>query len=277
VRGRTGDGPDDRERVERLLADAATRAQWPPTPDLAPAVLARLGSPAALNVRPAVVARIDRNAAPHASGRGRLRLAGALALAATLALAIAGIAGALGFRVPGLEIVRVAETPAVVTPPAGTGLDLGSPIPVADAAARDGPRLRLPASLPAPTTAFAVGTGDRAVVTVAWRAEPGQPTLEGTDLRLTLTALEGGVDDDLVRKVVGPGTTVEPVVIGADHGWWIAGGPHTVLVRGLDGGIETLRSAVAGDTLVFAREGTLYRLESSLGRDATVEVARSMP
>ena len=43
-----------------------------------------------------------------------------------------------------------------------------------------------------------------------------------------------------------------------------------------DSTIGVLRAAIAGDTLVFARDGTLYRLESSLGRDATIDVARSM-
>jgi hypothetical protein len=276
VSGRMDPLADDRA-VERLLAAAATRTEWPPTPDLAPRVVARLDALGVPDVRPSVVARIERSGPPGTTRRGRLRLAGALALAAALALALAGIAAALGFRLPGLEIIRVAETPAVVTPPAGAGLDLGQPVPVADAIARDRPRLRLPASLPAPTTAFVMGTGASSIVTVAWRAQPGERALDGTDLALTLTALEADVNEDLVRKVVGPGTTVEPVMVGDDRGWWIAGAPHTVLVLVPGGGIESLHSAVAGDTLVFAREGTLYRLESSLGRDRTLEVAASMP
>jgi hypothetical protein len=38
-----------------------------------------------------------------------------------------------------------------------------------------------------------------------------------------------------------------------------------------------VRSALAGDTLLFARDGTLYRLVSALGMDATLDIARSMP
>ena len=48
-------------------------------------------------------------------------------------------------------------------------------------------------------------------------------------------------------------------------------------MRQPDGDIGIVRSALAGDTLLFAREGTLYRLESALGKDATLEIARSMP
>ena len=60
------------------------------------------------------------------------------------------------------------------------------------------------------------------------------------------------------------------------RGWWIAGAPHEILVLRPDATVGVLRAAIAGDTLVFARDGTLYRLESSLGRDATLEVARSL-
>jgi hypothetical protein len=43
-----------------------------------------------------------------------------------------------------------------------------------------------------------------------------------------------------------------------------------------DGTAGILTSRLAGDTLVFARDGTLYRLESALGRDPTLEIAASL-
>jgi hypothetical protein len=43
-----------------------------------------------------------------------------------------------------------------------------------------------------------------------------------------------------------------------------------------DGTAGVLSAALAGDTLVFTRDGTLYRLESALGRDATLAIAASM-
>ena len=64
--------------------------------------------------------------------------------------------------------------------------------------------------------------------------------------------------------------------MGGDRGWWIAGAPHDLLVLRSDGTAGVLTSRLAGDTLVFARDGTLYRLESALGRDATLEIAASL-
>jgi hypothetical protein len=113
-------------------------------------------------------------------------------------------------------------------------------------------------------------------VTLAWRAEPGQPTLEDSDLALTLMAVAGTTDERFIKKALGTGTTVEPVNVGGDRGWWISGLRHAITFLRPDGEGGVLTSALAGDTLVFARDGTLYRLESALGRDATIAIAESL-
>jgi hypothetical protein len=207
--------------------------------------------------------------APSTHGR-RLRLVRALALAVIAALLIAGLATALGYRLPGIDILFVDELP-----PAGTGLDLGSPVPLAEARAGEPPRILVPAALPEPETAFVLGVGARRIVTLAWRAREGEPALPGTDLSLAVMAVPGYTDATFLTKMLGPGTTIEPVAVGGDRGWWIAGAPHDLLIRRSDGTAGALTSRLAGDTLVFARDGTLYRVESALGRDATLEAAAS--
>jgi hypothetical protein len=247
-------------------------AVWPPTPDLRAAVARRLTVPAAPDIRPGVVRRIEdgpRGAAVRP--RPSVRIARSLLLAAAIALVAAGLATALGFRLPGLEIRQVPSLP-----PAGAGLDLGSPIPIDNALARGAPHVLVPAALPRPDVAFERQAGDHDVLTLAWRADPGEATIPGSDLALSLLAVEGGTDDALVTKLVGPGTTVERVRVGGDPGWWISGAPHELLVRVPGGAIDTVRSSLAGDTLVFARDGTLYRLESALGRDRTIAIAESL-
>ena len=136
-------GIDDQAIARRLEAAAAETA-WPATPDLRSAVVARItgaDAPPAPDLRDGVLGRI------RARPAGRtLR---PLLLAVALALAVAGLAVGLGFRLPGVEIERVA-----VTPSAGAGVDLGSPIPVAEALAATEPRVRVPASLPMPDGAW---------------------------------------------------------------------------------------------------------------------------
>lgn len=249
-----------RDRLDLPLAEAARDAAWPATPDLRAGVMGRLGT-----VPPA---------APARARVGRPRLLRAVALAALLAILAAGAAVALGYRLPGLDIVFDG---AVTPPPAGSDLVLGAPMPVVEATAADRPRVLVPATLPAPDTAYRGGSTADPVVTLAWRADPGAPTLTGsTDLALVVMAVPGDVEEAFLSKVLGPGTTIEPVTVGGDRGWWISGAPHELLYLDPRREAKVLRSVVAGDTLVFARDGTLYRLESALGRDRTLEIAGSM-
>ena len=251
--------------VEGALRMAAASANWPATPDLSSRVLARIEA-GAEGARSAPTAR-----------RTRLRLVSALALALVTLLVLAGIAGALGFRLPGLEIVVVESLPPASSgPPAGSGLDLGSPIPLAEARAIDRPRVLLPAGLPEPDVAYVLGAGDRRIVTLAWHAEPGQPTIPSSDLALSLMAVPGGTDDALLKKLVARSSSIDPVSVGGDRGWWISGAPHEIFVVRPDGNVDMVTSALAGDTLLFARDGTLYRLESALGRDATIAIAEGL-
>ena len=96
---------------------------------------------------------VRRSGRPSAHGR-RLRLVRALAVAVIAVLLLAGLATALGYRLPGLDILFVDELP-----PAGTGLDLGSPVPLAEARAGEPPRVLVPAALPEPETAYVLGDG----------------------------------------------------------------------------------------------------------------------
>jgi hypothetical protein len=250
----------DEQRIEALLRSAAATVSWPVTPDL----------------RPVVLARIAEGASPvTATGPGRVPRRVVLVrsvLVALLALIVlAGVATALGFRLPGLDIMFVERLP-----PAGTGLDLGSPVPLAEVRDGESPRVLVPAALPEPESAFVLGAGDRRMVTLAWRAAPGERTLAGGDLSLTLMAVPGSTDEGFLTKLLGPGTTIEPVGVGGDRGWWIAGAAHDLLVERPDGTVGLVTVTMAGDTLVFARDGTLYRLESALGRDRTLEIASSL-
>ncbi|OGO54859.1 MAG: hypothetical protein A2V85_00475 [Chloroflexi bacterium RBG_16_72_14] len=257
----------DERQVETQLRAAAAAVAWPPTPDLRSAVVARIA-------RDGLVPGPAASPVPSGVARPRpamLRLARPLAVALLALLVLAGVAAALGFRLPGLEILRTDQVP-----PAGAGLDLGSPVPLADALARDQPRVRIPAALPPPDTAYELGAGDRRIVTLAYRATAGQATLAGSDLALTVMAVPGSLDERLITKLVGPGGTIEPVSVDGSPGWWIAGAPHEILVLRPDGEVGVVTSALAGDTLLFARDGTLYRLESALGREATIAIAESM-
>jgi hypothetical protein len=249
--------------VEMLLRAAATTATWPETPDLRSRVVSRVAEAAG---------GADLEPRPRPLRRPSVRRGvTVVALALVAALALAGVAGALGFRLPGVEI-----RPVPSLPPAGAALDLGSPVPLDDARAFGQPRVLAPAAMPPPDVAYVLGAGDHRIVTLAWRAADGASTLVGSDLAMTVMAIPGTLDETLVTKLVGRGSAIEPVAMNGGRGWWISGAPHELMVVRPDGSIGVAYASLVGDTLVFERGGTVYRLTSTLGRDRTIEVAESL-
>jgi hypothetical protein len=89
-------------------------------------------------------------------------------------------------------------------------------------------------------------------------------------------AVEGRADGPYLTKALGPGTHIEPVTVDGDPGWWISGPVHALLYPRPGGDAGVLDTRLVGNALVFSRDGTLYRLESALGRDATLAIAQSL-
>ena len=264
--------------VEARLLAAAAAATWPGTPDLRGPVLARIEA-VTPDLRVPVVARIAGSRPDPEPPTGppnrpirpmRRPLLRGVGFALVGVIALAGVAAALGYRLPGLDIGFVPSLP-----PAGAAFDLGSPVPLEEARTGE-PHLLLPSVLPAPSTAWEVGAGDRRIVTLAWRAEPGQQTLEDSDLSLLLMAVKGRADGTFFTKALPPGARIEPVTVDGEQGWWISGAVHELLFQRPDGNAGTLTTRLVGDTLVFSRDDVLYRFESALGKDATIAIAESL-
>ena len=261
--------------VDARLRAAATDATWPAAPDLRDAVLARIAATPATRATTAVPG------AARPAPRPRLSFARALVLAILALIALAGVAAALGFRLPGLDIVFVDRIPTA-SGATGPGVDraellLGSPVPIADAVAGgERPAVRLPAALPPPTTAWVLGSGEERIVTVAWAAKEGEPSIQASGLALVQTMAPGRLDRQFLQKALGPESTIELAKVGDDIGWWIGGASHELFIVNPDGDVGPLESRLAGDVLVFARDGTVYRLESALGKDATIAIAETL-
>ena len=113
-------------------------------------------------------------------------------------------------------------------------------------------------------------------VALVWAASDRLPTTTEPGVGLILTQFLGTIDDGMFTKILGPGTTVEPVQVGALHGYWITGQPHQFFYEGPNGFVDASRRTV-GDVLLWADGPITYRLETSLGRDAAIALAESMP
>jgi hypothetical protein len=295
---------DDAQLIERL-ADLSGRLAWPATADLADRVMASLQSTPATG-RPAPIAGRGPlgRLGELVGGSGRVALPGGrrvarrsllIALVALLIVAVA--AAALGIGVPGIRIefggppgptagqtrgpaasgVRSADSPgaspsgAIATPVSGAtppGDELGPSVSL-DQARRDaGFGLLLP-------TAPGIGTPTE----VHLNGVPpfGRVTLIYQD-RTTLTEFLGAVQPDAFQKVIGGGTTVDPVRVGGADGWWIEGAPHELMIlyRDADGVGRWRQVTVTGHVLIWQAGTVTLRLDTPLDRTSAIALGASL-
>ena len=208
--------------------------------------------------------------------RGGKRVLVAAAVAA--AVAIAGVMATPGSRDAvadwlGIGSVRVTYT-GEIPDDTGHAYDLGSPVSLADAADRATWPLAAPSGIGDPDGAF-VGRPARSV-TLVWAASAELPEVDDSGIGLLIGAIPGVTDAGAVTKQATAGTTVELVRVGDSPAYWIAGDPHRLVVTDPDGLIVTDATRLAGNTLLWTDGDVTYRLESSLDREQTVDLASDM-
>jgi len=249
--------------LERQLALLRDELAWPPTPDLATAVGARV---AAEPARPGPRGWRGWPSALVTSRRAAAGLAAAVALlviAATLAAA-PGVRARIE-RFLGIGAVRIERVDRLPDMSPSAGLGLGERTTLA-AARRIAP-VPVPTitALGAPDAVYvdrrALGAGSASLV---YLARPGLPAATGR-IGALLTTLPGG-DPAIVKKLLGAGTRVESVDVDGGFGVFISGDAHVVAPP----------NRLAGNTLLWVRGDTTYRLETALGRDAALRLARSV-
>jgi len=269
--------PDD--ELGAALGALAPAVAWP-----APR-LAADGPDLATRVRARIVAE-----PPHAAPRGWFSFGPArraLVLAIVALVVLAAVAGAVAFGVPGIRLIfgdpggtpppavaTLAPTPTGSAPPAGSSLDLGERVDPETAAERAGFPVRLPAdpALGAPDAVYVSGRDEVALVWAPTDELP--PTIE-SDIGLLLMQFRGSVSPEPIGKIIGSGTTVEPVRI-ADGGYWIDGDPHTYFYVSPDGDLVEENRRWVGDALIWQDGEMTYRIETSLGKDAAIRIAESL-
>ena len=238
------------------------------------------------------------------------RLVRGLVLAVLAAIAIAAVAGAIGVVLPGIRIFPAPASVPVSTPPASipsagssTGGAIGpspsppftpTPTPIPTIASPLGSNLGLgdpvaiesleeavdfPLSVPPrgrfgpPTTAWIRD----ARLTLVWTATPTLPATAEPGVGLILSQFRGAVDEAYFAKLLDQGTTISTVLVGGETGYWISGAPHEIVYVDDRGEPQFDSRRSVGDTLLWARGGVTFRLESGLGRAATIDLAASMP
>jgi len=230
---------------------------WPPTPDLASAVQAR-------------VAREPRRQRRRAWVPGRLVPAVVALLLVLLAFG-ALLAASPGVRATlrdwlGIGSVRITRVQRLPDISPARQLALGRRATVAQANAHLGSPIATVRGLGAPDAIY-VGDGPPARVSLVYAARPGLPP--GTaGVGALLDELQGDALP-FVEKFVAGNVPITRVRVNGARGYFIAG-QHTVNLP------DELRPRLAGNTLVWLHDAVTYRLETRLGRDAALRLARTV-
>ena len=230
---------------------------WPPTPDLATVVQAR----------------VAREPQRRRRGAGRPAwLAPAVAAVVVLLLALGAVLAAspsvratvrdwLG--IGSVRIARVQRLPDISPPPK---LELGRRASSAAADRYLGSPIATVRALGAPDAIY-LGDTSPARVSLVYAARPGLPP--GTaGVGALLDQIQG---DALiyVEKLVAGNVPITRLRVNGAPGYFI-GGAHSVNLP------DELRPRLAGNTLVWVRDAVTYRLETKLGRAAALRLARAV-
>jgi hypothetical protein len=250
--------------LERALRDLGAHYPYPPTPNLAVSVRARIAA------RPSI-------GPTHAPvWRSPLRLV----LAAAIVVVILGTAALINpasrdaiahfFHVRGVVVSRVSSPLPSLSPI--TPVNLGQQTTLDEARSAVSFPIAVPPELGAPDAVYIDRTVPGGEVALAYKPRAGIPLVRQTGLGVLVTEFRGDLVHEFITKEVGPGTTVEEVSVHGDPGWWIAGQPHEMVVNNR---LETLR--LASNTLVWEHGGVTYRIESGLGKADAMRLATGLP
>ena len=253
-----GDRPMTNEQVAAALAALGPELDYPSTPSLRNAVLARLETERATGARPLL---------PRRALWSRRRV---LVLATVGLLAALALAAAARFAIGSIEIrVQPGVTPSASLPPVMPDA-LGDPVPIEEATALAGFEAALPSG-PPPDEAYVIDSlfGDPALL-YAWRPSSTYPALPGTDWGLVLMAFQG--DQETVVKTVQAFEDVHAASVHGAPASWIPV-PHLLEIE-TERGSRTF--SVRGNVLIWQVDDVTYRLETSLDKASAIALAESV-
>jgi hypothetical protein len=259
--------------LERALHEIAPQVAFPPTPDLAGTIRARIAAesvpsrpgwrwPALLWPRRLAVAFLIL----------LLVAAAALALSPGLRTSVANRLG-----VHGIEIIFVEETPTPAATPVGTTLVLGEKVTLAEAQARAGYPIRIPAVLGPPDEVYLRQLSAGPMVTLLYRSRPGLPEASETGVGALLMQFPatGEVEQIVKRVMMGSGSMIA-ARIDSVTGFWVTGSTELIIAQDPSAGFPESAGRPSANVLIWEQDGMDYRLELDTHMSDAISIAESL-
>jgi hypothetical protein len=114
-----------------------------------------------------------------------------------------------------------------------------------------------------------------AQVTLVYTSRSGIPQSPVAGVSAIVVEFAGALDQNVMGKAVGPGTTLERVTVNGGPGFWLAGEPHQFFYRDPSGNLQTGTLRLAANTLLWEEGPITYRLEAQIAKEQALRVAAS--
>jgi len=271
-------------RLATALAECGTQIAWPRTPDVRGRVLARIA---------AEPRRTPWWRAVWSPRYGFVPAIVTVAIALLAVLAFSPQARATATDILRLRGVQIFQGPvptpspspsrspgSIVSPIPSPALGLGTLVTLEDAKARAGNPVVVPSDplLGAPDEVYVRAVASSNQVSFLYKTRPGIPLSPDAGVAAIVSEFGGGtVDEQFFGKVLDRNTTLEKVVIDGEPGFWIQGTPHFFFyaVAGAAGSVQQETLRLAGNTLIWQRNGLLVRLEAQVDKATALRIAAS--
>ncbi|HEY3069882.1 MAG TPA: hypothetical protein VGJ34_06160 [Gaiellaceae bacterium] len=242
--------------LELALVDLGHRIEFPPTPELAPRVRARLAE----------------GRAPRVALTRRRTLALAFALLAVAIGAVMAVPQTRAailefFHLRGVSIERVGQLPTVSIQRDFNKLFVGDRVSLAEARKRADFEVVVPEALGEPDGVYFQDTPPGGMVSFVYG------TLEHP--RALVTEFRATVEDVIFKKAAAT-TQIEPVRIDGQPGYWLSGEPHDFAYTDEHGEFRQELVRLAGNTLLWEHGLVTLRLEADVSKAVALEIARSV-
>ena len=266
--------------LEQQLTAMGSTLDWPPTPDLVKLIHlpARRGARAPLEA-------LGWGAAVGRSYRARWALAAAAAIVVAAGALLAfplsreAIANWVNVHTIFRQVPRLA-TPTPQPPgPLGERLGLGGRTTLPDARTQIAWHIAIPATLGQPDEVYlqpVVNAPAQGEVTLVYATRPGIPIAGQTGVSVLVTEARGTVDQNFFGKMIGPGTTLEPITVAGHQGYWISGPLNEFFFTDANGNFRNETGRLAANTLILDDGGTVIRIEGNLTKAQALEIAASL-
>ena len=210
-------------------------------------------------------------------------VAGALASLVAMLLAFSpgtrdAVADFLG--IGGVRIERVAPR-AVPTPAMGGTFHFGERVSLDEARSRVGFDVLVPtlSALDEPDEVYLSPRRPLGgLVALVYGARPGFEPDPITDVSVLITQFQARLETggDFFKKLAGPATTIRPVEVNGNEGYWLSGGAHSFFYRDTDGNVVQESLRLVANVLLWEQAGLTLRIETTGSLRGALDVATSL-